>query len=73
MASQIDRILEHLDKHGTITQTEALQEYGIARLASRISDIKAAGISIKTELVTSQNRFGDKVRFARYSLNQEED
>ena len=41
--TQNERILRHLNEQGSITQLEAMKEYGIMRLASRISDLKRKG------------------------------
>lgn len=68
--TQNERILRHLDKYGSITSLEAMQEYGIMRLASRINDIKRSGVEIKTETVTGKNRFGEPTHYVRYSLAQ---
>lgn len=38
--TQTEKIMNHLQVCGTITAGEALTEYGIMRLASRISDLK---------------------------------
>lgn len=65
--TQCDYVLEYLEENGSITQLEALQELGIMRLASRISDLKRAGYNIHTELVTVTTRRG-KSSVARYSL-----
>ena len=45
-----------------------MQEYGIMRLASRITDLKKAGYPIRREMVTRKNRYGETVTFARYSI-----
>lgn len=37
--TQCDRILRHLRDYGSITGAEAVSEYGIYRLASRITDL----------------------------------
>ena len=66
--TQCEMILQHMEEHGTITSWEAMQEYGIMRLASRITDIKKAGIPIRREMVSQKNRYGDTVTFARYSI-----
>lgn len=66
--TQTQMILMHLQDYGTITSIEAMQNYGIMRLASRINDLKRQGIDIVSETVTSHNRFGEPVRFAKYSL-----
>lgn len=70
--NQTERILEHLNKYGSISQKEAFLEYGIMRLASRISDLKNKGFKIKKEMVKSKNRRGETVRYAKYSLECDE-
>ena len=68
MAKQTDLILMHMKKYGSITHLEAEGEYGIARLASRITDLRRLGVAIKSEMVTGKNRRGEKTHYARYSL-----
>lgn len=65
--TQCDRILQHLEDFGTITSIEAITEYGILRLASRINDLKRRGYNITSERGSSTNRFG-KVHFNIYKL-----
>ena len=66
--TQNEKIKRHLIEVGTITPLEALGEYGIMRLASRISDIKKEGFRITRTLKTAQNRYGETTRFAEYKL-----
>lgn len=66
--TQNDRIMRHLQEYGSITQAEAIQEYGIMRLASRISDLRKEGIKIKRHMETGRNRYGEKTAYARYEL-----
>lgn len=68
--TQNDRILRHLRDYGSISSMEAVQEYGIMRLASRISDLKKAGIPIRREMVAGKNRYGESISYARYSVDQ---
>lgn len=65
---QIDMILRHMREQGSITQREALQDYGIARLASRINDIRKTGVAVQTVIETARNRYGAPVHYARYQL-----
>ena len=67
--TQNERIIRHLKDYGSITSLEAINEYGILRLASRICDLKAMGYDIKSESARSVNRYGEPIRYARYSLN----
>lgn len=66
--TQCERIIRHLEDYGSITSATAMEEYGIMRLASRISDLKKQGVSIKTEIVSGKNRYGERTSYARYSL-----
>lgn len=66
--TQNERILRHLNDYGSITQLEAMGEYGIMRLASRVSDLKRLGYGINTVMETGRNRYGEATHYARYSL-----
>lgn len=66
--TQCEQVLQHMEKYGSITSKEAMEKYGIMRLASRITDLKKADIAIEREMVTQKNRYGDLATFARYSI-----
>ena len=66
--NQNDRILRHLRDNGSITPLDALSEYGIMRLASRISDLRSMGYDITTTMEKGRNRYGEATRYARYTL-----
>lgn len=66
--TQNKRILDYISKFGSITQLEALRDLGVMRLASRISDLRRQGYSIISKVDTVENRFGEKCRIKRYSL-----
>lgn len=68
--TQNERITRHLNDYGSITSLEAMSEYGIMRLASRISDLKQQGLPIVTEMVSGENRYGETTHYARYSLGE---
>ena len=66
--SQCDIILSHLRQYGSITAAEAMQDYGIYRLAARIADLISRGHKIISKTEEHKNRFGKKVRYARYYI-----
>ena len=66
--TQCELIQRHLEDYGSITSLEAMQEYGIMRLASRISDLKKLGFPIKKEMVSGENRYGEPTSYAQYSI-----
>lgn len=70
--NQCDRILRHFKDYGSITAIEAMQEYGIMRLASRISDLRRMGYTIRKTMETSKNSSGESTSYARYSLEDGE-
>lgn len=68
--TQTERIMKHLEEKGSITQLEAMNEYGIYRLASRISDLRKLGVKIKKKTEKGKNRYGEPTAFARYELEE---
>lgn len=68
--TQNDRIIEYIDRFGSITQLEALQDLGVMRLASRISDLRSLGYPIVSNTEEVKNRFGEKCHIKRYSMEK---
>lgn len=62
--SQNNDIVIYLQKGKKITPIEALNKFGCFRLASRISDLRADGYKIHTDMVVTKS----KKRIAQYSL-----
>lgn len=69
--SQESMILQYMRDYGKITPAQAMEEIGCYRLGARIWDLRYAGHKIKTEMVEHVNRYGKKVKFAAYSLEEE--
>ena len=53
---------------GDITPFQAFTDLGCTKLATRISELIQDGVKVKKEWVDSKNRYGEKVRFMKYSL-----
>ena len=68
--TQKEQILDYLSRFKTITPMEAFADLGITKLATRVSEMRREGIEFNIESVTSKNRFGKPVRFAKYSLKE---
>ena len=68
--TQCERVLRHMREYGSITAAEAMSEYGIFRLAARVSDLKKSGHTIKTKIVTGLNRYDEKTAYAEYSIEE---
>lgn len=65
---QRDMILMFMQENDSITQVDAMKEFGCFRLAARINDLKKDGYKIGSRTCKAKNRYGDTVRFAEYYL-----
>ena len=70
--TQCQRILDYMDQFGSISTLEAFKDLGVARLASRIHDLKSMGYHIISETKTDKNRYGELTHFKVYRLAEEE-
>lgn len=68
--TQYDRILEHLQKNGKISQKRAISLYGAYRLSAIIYNLRRDGYNISTNYKSGKNRFGDSVTWAEYKLEK---
>lgn len=71
--TQCDRILDYIREFGSISTLEAFNDLGVARLASRIHDLKGQGYNIISTTKTTKNRFGETVHHSVYSLAEEKE
>ena len=70
--TQCERVLRHLEDYGSITSLEAVNEYGIMRLASRINDLRGMGYPILSERATGKNRYNETTSYSVYRLANKE-
>ena len=66
--SQNQKVIQHMQKWGSITAREAYECYGIMRLGARIDNLKHMGHKINSQLEYGENRYGERIRYARYRL-----
>ena len=69
--SQTTDIIKRMWKKGSITNKEAVDEFGCYRLSGRIYDIRKMGINVQSEMVTVPRRDGSLARVARYTIKGE--
>ena len=62
--TQCARLVRYMQDFKSITQMEAIQELGIMRLASRISELRKNGYEIEKRMVKGKNRYGESVSWA---------
>lgn len=70
-ATQAERVLDYINTFGSITQLEALNDLGVMRLASRISDLKKQGYPITSTIEAVKNRHDEICYVKRYSITQD--
>ena len=70
--TQNQRIVAYINEFGGITPLEAMRDLGVQRLASRISDMKRLGYLVVSEWCEVTNRYGEKTRVKRYSLEEQD-
>lgn len=70
MTNQKARIIEYIKKFGSITSKDAYVDLGITQLGARIFELKNEGYVFRTKFENGKNRFGEKVCFKRYSLEE---
>ena len=71
--TQCQRIIDYMRRFGSISTIEAFNDLGVARLASRIHDLKGQGYNIVSEVGTAKNRYNETVHFAVYKLKEEKE
>ena len=64
--TQQEKIRNYMKQNGSITPLDALREFGIMRLASRISEMKKAGEDIESVTIKDRNRYGEIVHYSKY-------
>lgn len=64
--TQHERILDFIDRHGSITPMDAFLDLGITKLATRVSELIRGGVRIEKTQKSGKNRFGETVRYMEY-------
>ena len=63
-----ERVLDAMQNGRTISPWYAINHLGNTRLSATIFDLKKEGYKISTETKEGTNKFGDKIRYAVYKL-----
>lgn len=69
--TQCQRIVDYMRQFGSISTLEAFNDLGVARLASRIHDLRRQGFVIESEIKSAKNRFGENTAYKVYRLVEE--
>jgi len=68
--NQKQKVLKYINDYGSITSWEAYSDLGIMQLGARIDGLQKDGYSFKKEWEQRKNRYGEPVRFIKYSLSE---
>jgi hypothetical protein len=68
MKNQKQAVLEYLQEGNILTRMIAMEQMGIMNVTARIAELRNEGYLIEADLITSVNRYGDKVSSAEWSL-----
>jgi len=66
--TQEERVINYLKDNSSINSIQALNELGIFRLASRVSNLKKQGHKITSRMIPVTNRYGEKCHVSEYSM-----
>lgn len=69
--TQHERIIDYMERFGSITPMDAFNDLGITKLSTRIGELVHDGHPIESEWVEAKNRFGDICKFKRYWLKED--
>lgn len=68
--TQKQKVFRHLNQIGPLTPVQAFFDYSIMRLAAIVFDLKDDGYDIETTILKSENKFGEPVHYAQYTLKK---
>ena len=70
--TQVEQVLEYIRKNGSITQLQALNDLGVMRLASRVSDLRRLGYPVVAQTVKVETRSGKGAYVKQYRMVSDE-
>lgn len=69
--TQLELVMTHLTRRGSITTWQAITEYNITRLSAIVYRLKnEQGLPIHSKLVSTTPRSGEPKRYTVYTLNR---
>lgn len=70
--AQKDMVLDYIREFGSITPIDAFKDLGITRLAAVVCRLRREWHDIHKEREHALNRYGQTVRYVRYSFGKDE-
>lgn len=69
--NQRTKVLNYLKKHGSATNFELMTKLGMTDARKRISELRSAGIQIKSVIIETNKHNGNIGNYCRYYLVEE--
>ena len=66
--TQCQKIVDYIDRFGSITSWQAYADLGITQLGARIYNLKEKGYEFTTKRIYTTNRMGEKTHYDEYRL-----
>ena len=66
--TQKQRILDYLQAGNILTRLDSWETLGVIEAPARISELRSDGYPIETEMYFVTNRYGEKVKVARWFM-----
>lgn len=66
--TQADRILDYINKFGSITSMQAYTNLGISQLGARIFELKKLGYLFSKERIKTKNHLGKNTYYDKYKI-----
>lgn len=70
MVSVKNRVLEYIERFGSINTFQAFMDLGCTRLSEYIRQLRL-DYNIQDEWINGINRFGEKIKYKNYYLKEE--
>ena len=65
--TQEDKVLQYMQKFGSISSWQAFSDLGVTRLSAKIFNLRKEW-DIADETILTTNRFGEKTHYKRYFI-----
>ena len=66
--TQSRRIVDYINANVSVSTMQAIVDLGIINPAARVQELRAAGVDIVTTMQDGRNRFGERCRYAVYTI-----
>lgn len=67
---QADKIMDYIDRFGSISSWDAYKDLGVTQLGARIWELEKRGVEFHREMVRDTNRFGEPTHYVKYMFKE---